>query len=466
MIPVIALVGRPNVGKSTLFNCLTASRDALVADMPGVTRDRQYGDGKIGEKPFIIVDMGGIFDDEDKLTTAMEGQVDIAIADADIILFVVDGQAGLTGLDHEVALVLRRKHKPLFLVMNKADGQDLEIGKAEFAALGLGEPIATVAAHKRGIHALIEKVLADYPVAPLYDPELDAREHGIKFAIVGRPNVGKSTLVNRILGEERVIAYDMPGTTRDSIMIPFERQDKKYTIIDTAGIRRNKNAADFIEKFSIAKALQAIKEANVAVLVIDAVDNLVEQDLSLLGFIIDSGTALVIAINKWDGLDDYQRDRVKEELHRRLVFASFAKSKFISALHGTGVGDLFKLIHGAYDAAVKDLPTSQLTKVLEKAIETHQPPMVNGRRIKLRYAHAGGKNPPRIIIHGNQVEKLPKTYIRYLEKTFRDNFRLEGTPVFIELRSGENPYEDQRNVLTERQQRKKKRLIRHVKKNK
>lgn len=467
MIPVIALVGRPNVGKSTLFNCLTKTKNALVADLSGLTRDRQYGDGQVGDKPFIVVDMGGIFDDDDTLVTHIESQVETAIADADIILFIVDGQAGLTRLDEDIAKMLRRQEKPLFLVMNKSDGSAVEIASADFAALGLALPIAIAAKHRRGILALTEQVLADYPAHHIDDPMLDDKsEQAIKIAIVGRPNVGKSTLVNRLLGEERVIAYDMPGTTRDSISIPLVHQDKLYTLIDTAGVRKNKRASDTIEKFSIAKTLQSIKLAQVAILVIDARDNLVEQDLSLLRFIIDSGTALVIAVNKWDGLAYQTKDNIKEELKRRLAFADFAKIKMISALHGTGVGDLFALVNEAYTAATKNLVTSQLTQVLQRAISSHQPPLIHGRRIKCRYAHAGGKNPPRIIIHGNQVEKLPKEYIRYLEKTFRKAFQLVGTPVFIECVSGENPYADKKNKLTPRQQKKRARLLKHVKRKK
>ncbi len=460
MKPVIALVGRPNVGKSTLFNCLTRSRDALVADQPGLTRDRKYGEGKIGEKPYIVIDTGGLSGDEQGLDELMAGQVWQAVQEATAVLFLVDAQEGLNAADQEIGRRLRQSNKTMYLVVNKIDGTNPEIAKAEFHTLGLGEPYGITASHGRGVAALMDEVLQDFPQASEEEPE----HPGIKIAIVGKPNVGKSTLVNRILGEERVLTYDMPGTTRDSIFIPFERYGKHYTLIDTAGVRRRSRIDDKLEKFSVIKALQAIEEADVVVLVIDAQQGITDQDAHLLGFVLDVGRALIIAVNKWDGLDPDQRQRVKQELDRRLQFVDFAEIRFISALHGTGVGELYAPIEVAYEAAYKNLPTPQLTKILENAVSGHQPQMVRGRRIKLRYAHQGGKNPPIIVIHGNQVDQVPGHYKRYLMKFFRDSLKLYGTPVRLEFKSGANPFAGKRNTLTPRQMQKKKRLMRHIKK--
>jgi GTP-binding protein len=459
MKPVIALVGRPNVGKSTLFNCLTRSRDALVADQPGLTRDRKYGEGKIGDKPYLVIDTGGLSGEGQGLDELMAGQVWLAVQEATAVLFLVDAQEGLNAADQEIGRRLRLSNKTIFLVVNKIDGRNPEIAKAEFHALGLGEPYGVTASHGRGVAALMDEVLREFPQAGEEEPE----HPGIKIAIVGKPNVGKSTLVNRILGEERVLAYDLPGTTRDSIFIPFERYGKHYTLIDTAGVRRRSKIDDKMEKFSVIKALQAIEEANVVVLVIDAQQGITDQDAHLLGFVLDMGRALIIAVNKWDGLEPDQRQRVKQELDRRLKFVDFAEIRFISALHGTGVGELYAPIEVAYEAAYKDLPTPLLTKILEDAVAAHQPQLVKGRRIKLRYAHQGGKNPPIIVIHGNQVDQVPGHYKRYLMKFFRDALKLYGTPVRLELKSGANPYAGKRNPLTPRQMQKKKRLMRHVK---
>jgi len=459
MKPVIALVGRPNVGKSTLFNRLTRSRDALVADQPGMTRDRKYGDGKLGEIPYIVIDTGGLSGEVEGLDGLMAEQSWLAVEEANIILFMTDAHDGLTVMDQEIAKRLRNTGKEVILVVNKIDGRHEEVVTAEFYALGLGVPYAIAASQGRGVTALIESTLADLPEP---DPELGVVE-GIKIAIVGRPNVGKSTLVNRILGEDRVVAFDMPGTTRDSIYLPFERDNQKYTIIDTAGVRRRGKVHEVAEKYSVIKALQAIQDANVVIMVLDAQDTISEQDVTLLGYIMDAGRALVIAINKWDGLDEEQKEKIKTELDYKLPFLSFAKQKYISALHGTGVGDLFGYVQTAYKSAMAEFPTPKLTKLLEYLVQQHQPPIVKGHRIKLRYAHQGGKNPPIIVIHGNQTESVPPSYRRYLFNAFLKRLNLHGTPIRIEFKTGDNPFKDKKNKLTGRQQSKRRRMMRHVK---
>lgn len=438
-LPVIAIVGRPNVGKSTLFNCLTKSRDALVADFPGLTRDRQYGQGKVGDRPYIIVDTGGMGDEETAVDSLMAQQAQQAVLEADHILFLVDARAGLTAADQNIAESLRKLNKSVTLVINKAEGLNHTIASSEFYRLGLGEPEVISAAHKHNIDELMATVLEKFPQA---ETEAIDEQLGIKIAIVGRPNVGKSTLVNRMLGEERVVVFDEPGTTRDSIAIPYERHGKHYVLIDTAGVRRKRSVGEGIEKFSVIKTLQAIESANVVVMIINAKEGVTEQDLHLLGFVLEAGKSLVIAVNKWDGLDQDQRDMVKMGLDRRLVFVDFAKTKFISALHGTGVGELYPLIEEAYEAATQELITSELTRLLEKAVATHQPPLVSGRRVKLRYAHAGGHNPPTIIIHGKQTSKLPGSYCRFLESFYRKALKMVGTPIRIEFRDAVNPYID------------------------
>jgi GTP-binding protein len=461
--PVIALVGRPNVGKSTLFNCLTRSRDALVADQPGLTRDRKYGEGRIGDYPYIVIDTGGLSDESfgkgKGIDELMAGQVWLAVEEADLILFMVDGRDGLVAGDEEIAARLRAANKPVQLVVNKIDGVDADTVIAEFHGLGMGEPIGITASHRRGVPGLMESVLERLPKAEEEETEED---RGIKIAVLGRPNVGKSTLINRILGEERVLAFDMPGTTRDTIYVPFERRGQRYTFIDTAGVRRRRKVQDKLEKFSVVKALQAIEEAHVVVLVIDAHEGISDQDAHLLGFVLDAGRSLVIAVNKWDGLAPDERDRVKYELGRRLQFVSFASMHFISALHGTGVGDLFKPIHRAYECASKQYSTPELTRILEQAVEEHQPPTVKGRRIKLRYAHQGGRNPPVIVIHGNQTKAVPDAYKRYLANVYRQALRIEGTPIRIDFKTGVNPYEGKKNKLTKRQVDKRKRLKKFV----
>jgi len=442
MTPVIALVGRPNVGKSTLFNRLTRSRDALVADYAGLTRDRQYGEGHADEKHFIVIDTGGlVFTDggkEEGIDLHMSKQSLQAIDEADVTLLMVDAREGLMPGDVKLVDYLRKHARPFSLVVNKTDGLDPDIALSDFHRLGCEHIFAIAASHGRGVNKLMEEVLTPFPA-----PEIDLTDEkagGIKIAITGRPNVGKSTLVNRLLGEERVVVFDQAGTTRDSVYIPFERRGKPYTLIDTAGIRKRGKTRESIEKFSVVKSLQAIRDANVVILLIDARDGIVEQDLHLLGYVLESGRALVLALNKWDGMDEYAKDEVKRAIQRRLVFIDFARIHFISALHGTGVGDLYKSVEKAYDSASRKLSTNQLTQLLERITASHAPPAVNNRRIKLRYAHPGGSNPPLIVIHGKQTEKLPAHYIRYLEKNFRKYLDLEGTPVRIELVSDDNPY--------------------------
>ena len=489
MLPVIALVGRPNVGKSTLFNRITRTRNAIVANYSGLTRDRQYGEASFEGRRFIVVDTGGLGEEEHGIDNAMASQSITAIEEADIVLFLVDCRAGLTAGDELIARHLRENHKNTFLVANKSDGLDPDIATSEFFALGFAEVHPIAAAHGRGVQQLLEHVVEaifpsnehqqDIDTEFLESEEFIEGEEGdendealaesekarsVKIAIVGRPNVGKSTLVNRMLGEERVVVFDLPGTTRDSIYIDYERNGEQYTLIDTAGIRKRKNITEAIEKFSIVKTLQAIEDANVVILVMDAQEGIVEQDLHLLGHVIEKGRALVVAINKWDGLDEEQRDIIKRALDRRLQFIKFAAIHFISALHGSGVGNLYESIQKSYTSATKKLNTNLLTRILEDAVSSHPPPMFNGRRIKMRYAHAGGQNPPIVIIHGNQVDKVPDHYTRYLENIYRKALQLTGTPLRIEFRNGENPFEGRRNTLTPRQLHKRKRLVRHLKK--
>lgn len=465
MLPVIALIGRPNVGKSTLFNQLTRTRDALVADYPGLTRDRQYGNGKLGGRPYLVVDTGGLVGGEQGLDSLMASQVWQAVEEADAVVFMLDARDGINLSDEQIAARLRRSGKPAILALNKVDGVDAAPVTADAFSLGLGEPLPLAAAHGRGVGNLIDRALTALPEQGFIAQALPADAKGIRIAVVGRPNVGKSTLTNRMLGEERVLAFDQPGTTRDSIYIPFERDGHDYTLIDTAGVRRRSKVNEVVEKFSVIKTLQAINDANVAILVVDAHGGEVaEQDASLAGHVIESGTALVLAINKWDGLADDQRQWFRDQLDRRLPFLEFAERYFISALHGSGVGDLFAAVEDAYRAAVIKVSTPELTRLLEQAVHQHQPPLVQGRRIKLRYAHQGGQNPPVIVIHGNQTARLPQTYKRYLNNYFRKVLKLVGTPIRLEFKTGDNPYEGKRNKLTPRQQRRRKRMIRHVKK--
>jgi GTP-binding protein len=477
MLPVIALVGRPNVGKSTLFNRLTRTRDALVADFPGLTRDRKYGQANYDGYEFIVVDTGGIDGSEEGIETEMAEQSLLAIEEADIVLFLVDARAGMNAADQAIAQHLRKQQKKCFVVANKTDGIDADSSCAEFYQLALGEVHQIAAAHGRGVTQLLELTLQpviaelaeqdddialdDSEIADLYlegedaeDGKTGFEDKPIKLAIIGRPNVGKSTLTNRILGEERVIVYDMPGTTRDSIYIPMTRNEREYVLIDTAGVRKRKKVSDVVEKFSVIKTLKAIEDANVVLLVVDARDGISDQDLSLLGFALNSGRSLVIAVNKWDGLDDYVKERIKSELDRRLGFIDFARLHFISALHGTGVGHLFESVDEAYESATKRISTAMLRRIMDMAQADHQPPLVRGRRVKLKYAHAGGYNPPRIVIHGNQVHDLPDSYKRYLMNYYRKALNIMGTPIKIEFREGDNPYAGRSNKMTLSQKRK------------
>lgn len=468
MKPVIALVGRPNVGKSTLFNRLTRTRDALVADYPGLTRDRKYGDGRLGDYLYTVVDTGGIGENDDGIDAPMTEQSLMAVGEADLVLFMVDGRAGLTAADEQIATELRKLPKPTYLVVNKTDGIDPDTAMSDFYALGLNEVLPIAAAHGRGVRSMIETVLEAFPdLEPYYDEQgepVDTNDGSIRVAVLGRPNVGKSTLINRMLGEERVVVFDHAGTTRDSIEIPFERMDKAYTLIDTAGVRRRGKVAEMVEKFSVIKALQAVDAAQVVVLVIDAREGITDQDLHLLGYVLDSGRALMIAVNKWDGLDADHKERVRVELGRRLEFAPWVKIKFISALHGTGVGDLWGMIEKAWDSAFIKVGTNEMTRIMESITAGHPPPR-NGRfRAKLRYAHLGGNNPPTIVLHGNRTESLPISYKRFLENRFREALKLDGTPIRLEFKSGSNPYEGRKNVLTDRQVHKRKRMIKRFKK--
>lgn len=463
MLPVIAIVGRPNVGKSTLFNYLTQSRSALVADMPGVTRDRIYGEAQFNQQKFIVIDTGGLTEESTAVEKLMIEQTWHAIAEADYVLFVVDGRSGLNPSDSVIADKLRRQSKPVTVLVNKCEGLDPDVAGSEFFSLGLGQPQAIAAAHGYGIQSVLQDILQKIANSIEQPLEPEEEHKGIKLAVIGRPNVGKSTLINRMLGEERVVVFDEPGTTRDSIFINMERRGELYTLIDTAGVRRRGRIDEVVEKFSVVKTLQAIETAHVIILVIDAQEGLVDQDLHLLGFALEAGKGLVIAVNKWDGLEQDQRATVKRELDRKLTFADFAEIHFISALHGTGVGDLFKAVKRSYQSAMKKLPTPLLTRLLQQAIIQHQPPLVNGRRIKLRYAHAGGHNPPCVVIHGNQTDKLPDAYRRYLSSVFRKGLRLVGTPVVLELKNSENPYRERKNVLTDRQMKKRRRLRNHKK---
>ena len=451
---VLSLVGRPNVGKSTLFNVLTKSRDALVADYPGLTRDRQYGRAQFKSTEIIIIDTGGLSGESEELDSHMEKQTRLAVDESDVILFMVDARDGLTPADEVIAESLRRTGKNVKLVVNKTDGLDTRTVSSEFYSLGLGDPLSIAASQNRGIQAMLADILKS--IDPLTDADnvseefdvesedddLEDKDKSIKVAIIGRPNVGKSTLVNRFLGEERVVVYDMPGTTRDSVFIPFERDGKHYTFIDTAGIRRKRAVHEVIEKFSIIKSMQAIERSNVVIMMIDARTEIADQDLHLIGYVLEAGRALVLAINKWDGMDDYEKQLIHKGLDKQLPFVRFAETFFISALHGSSVGKLYDAINRAYDSATKKYSTSDLTRLLEKAVQSHQPPLVNGRRIKLRYAHQGGMNPPRIIIHGNQINKVPSVYKRYLTNFFRKELQSVGTPIMIEFKDSEssNPF--------------------------
>ncbi len=439
MLPVVALVGRPNVGKSTLFNRLTRSRDALVADFPGLTRDRHYGDGRIGDKPYLVVDTGGFEPIRTEgIVQAMTGQAQLAITEADVVIFLVDGRAGLTPQDMRIAQSLRESGKKCFLAVNKAEGLN-DVMAAEFYELALGEPYLISAAHGEGVRPLMDLVLADFPEPEEEEDEAE-KNHKVKVAIVGRPNAGKSTLINSLIGEERLIAYDMPGTTRDAIEVEFTYKDREYTLIDTAGLRRKGKVFEAIEKFSVVKTLQAIENCNVAVLLLDAHSGIAEQDANIAGYILESGRALVVAVNKWDDLDDYERQTVKRELEHKLHFLRWSKMLFISALHKRGMGGLMAAINEAHAAAFMKMATPKLTRALIEATQRQLPPRAGGGRPKMRYAHQGGMNPPVIVIHGNALGDVPESYRRYLEGWFRDKFKLMGTPLRIEFKTNKNPY--------------------------
>ncbi|MGB7815682.1 MAG: ribosome biogenesis GTPase Der [Methylotenera sp.] len=442
MLPTIVLVGRPNVGKSTLFNRLTKSRDALVADLPGLTRDRHYGRGIGASKPYLVIDTGGFEPTaESGILKEMARQTLLAIDEADVVIFIVDGRAGITPQEYIIADKLRRAQRPVLLAVNKTEGMQKAVVSADFHELGLGEPLSISSAHGEGVKDLIELALENFP-EPQEDEEVKNNNRVPRIAIVGRPNVGKSTLVNALLGEERVIAFDEPGTTRDSIEIDLEKNGKHYVIIDTAGVRKRGRVFESIEKFSVVKTMQAIEDANVAILVVDAQEGITEQDAHVAAYILDAGRALVVAINKWDGLKEDERDWIKKEIDRKLQFLDFAKFHYISALRKKGLPELFTSVDGAFKAAFAKLATPQLTRVLIDAVAQHQPPVSRGTRPKLRYAHQGGMNPPIVVVHGNHVDGVKDSYKRFLEGVFRKTFQLTGTPLRVQFKQGDNPFAD------------------------
>lgn len=464
MKPVIAIVGRPNVGKSTLFNRLTSSRDALVADRPGVTRDRQYGYCRHDARTFLIIDTGGIGEeDHDSADVAelMTEQSMLAASEASILIWIVDGRTGLTNVDETLIREFRKLDKPIFLAINKLEGQDATMAISEFASLGLDSIWPISAKRGDGVNKLLDEVSETIPET---DEKVEEEVEGLTISVLGRPNVGKSTLVNRMIGEERVLAFDHPGTTRDSIKVPFQKNAKDYVLIDTAGVRRKSKVHDVIEKFSILKSFEAIEAATIMILVIDATEGITEQDSTLLGMIEDSGKSVIIAVNKLDGMDASDKERVKAQIERRFAFMDYAIYHNISALHGTGVGELFKSINKIEKSLCINVSSSDITEILEYAVNKNPPQLVQGRRIKLRYAHIGQTNPIRVIVHGNQVDKVPDAYRRYLQKIFRQQLKLVGTAVLIEFKGGDNPFKDKKNKLTDRQIAKRRRLMKFVKK--
>ncbi len=438
MKPTVVIVGRPNVGKSTLFNRLTRTRDAIVVNLPGITRDRHYGEGLVGSKPYLLVDTGG-FEPvaKDGIFHYMARQARQAVDEADAVLFVVDARTGLTGQDREIAAELRRSGRKIWLIVNKAEGMKHASAAADFHALGMGEPLAISAEHGEHVSDLMDLVLADFPEAEREPATADKHP---KIAVVGRPNVGKSTLVNALLGEERVVVFDQPGTTRDSIYVEFERAGKRYTLIDTAGMRKRGRVDEAVEKFSVIKTLQSIADANIVILVLDARQEISEQDAHIAGFILEAGRALVVAVNKWEGLTETERDQVKRDGARKLNFLNFARFHFISALKGQGIDAVLRSVNAAYAAAMSKLSTPRLTRMLMLAVQQQQPPRAGMVRPKMRYAHQGGSNPPRIIVHGTALDRVSDTYRRYLERFFRDAFKLTGTPLIVEFKTGRNPY--------------------------
>jgi len=458
VLPVIAIVGRPNVGKSTLFNALTRTRDALVADMPGVTRDRQYGIARVGPAPCVVVDTGGFISKAEGIDYLTAQQVHQAIEEAQLLFFVVSARDGLLPEDQEIAAVLRKADKPIVLLVNKTDGMEARTALVEFTGLGMGEPLGLSAEHRQGMDALMEAAADLLPVSEPDEADPADDQDVLRLAIVGRPNVGKSTLVNRLLGEERVLTFDLPGTTRDTISTRLERDGQKYELVDTAGVRRRAKVTEAVEKFSTIKALQAIEKAHVVVWMLAAPEGLTYQDTTLLSHVLQRGRALVIALNKWDGLEPDHRKQVKSELERRLTFVTWARHVTLSALHGSGIQELLDAVHQAWRSANMEFSTPQLTRILTEAFEAHQPPMKHGRTAKLRYAHSGGKRPPRIVIHGSRTETIPESYTRYLVNKFIQHFKLKGTPLLVEYRNSDNPYKGRKNVLTKKQKEKRQRL--------
>ena len=463
MSSTIALVGRPNVGKSTLFNALTRTRDALVADLPGLTRDRRYGYVRIQGRDVVAADTGGLVDDGEPISRLVSDQAALAVEESDVVVLVLDARTGLTGADQRIADRLRRTGKPVLLAANKVDGLDETVAAVEFHALGLGEPIPIAALHRRGIGRLTAALAPMLPSVSSRDeaPPGARRDDGIRVCIIGRPNTGKSTLVNRFVGDTRVLAHDMPGTTRDSVEVPFGHGGRRYVLIDTAGIRRRSRVSESVEKFSIGKSLEAIADSDVAIVLLDAGTGLSDQDASLLGLVLDGGRAPVIAINKWDRAVGEARAALRADARRRFAFAPFCPVCRISALHGAGLGELMRRVDACHRSAFAKLAASGLTYELESAVAHLPPPLVRGRRIKLRYAHQGGSNPPLIVVHGNRTELVPASYRRYLAGRFRSAFALVGTPLRIEFRTGENPFKGRRNTLTPRQRRRRERLLRY-----
>jgi len=464
MLPLVALVGRPNVGKSTIFNALTRTRDALVHDQPGVTRDRHYGVCRtVDERPFVVIDTGGLTDDAEGIAGLTAQQAMAATVEADVLVFVADARAGLFGPDLAILAQLRRTGKPLVLAVNKIDGLDADVAMAEFSRCGVDQTLSLSAAHRSGIDDLLEAVLAQLPSPAAGDAEVLGDPNQVRVAVVGRPNVGKSTLINRVLGEERLVASEVPGTTRDAIAVDLERDGRQYRLIDTAGIRRKGKVEEAVEKFSVIKSLQAIDACQVAVIMMDASEGITEQDATVLGHVLEAGRALVIAVNKWDDLSKYQREQVQAMLSRKLTFVEWAEIVFISAKHGTGLRELFRAINRAHASATRSFSTSEVTRAMEAAAVANPPPTVRGHQPKLRFAHPAGGNPPTFVVHGGRIKNLPTSYTRYLENFFRKRFKLVGTPIRFEFREGENPYADRKNVLTDRQVTQRRRLMRHVK---
>jgi GTPase len=464
MKPVIAIVGRPNVGKSTLFNRLTSTRDALVADRPGITRDRQYGITHHGSRNFLVIDTGGIGEedhDSKDVAELMTEQAMLAASEASVLIWIVDGRAGLTHVDETLIEEFRKLNKPLFLAVNKVEGHEPSLAVSEFSSLGLDSVWPISAKRGDGVNNLLDAITETIPATAMEEQE---GATGMTISVLGRPNVGKSTLVNRMIGEERVLTFDHPGTTRDSIRVPFQKNGNDYILIDTAGVRRKSKVHDVIEKFSILKSFEAIEAANIIILVLDATEGVTDQDSTLLGMIEESGKSAIIAVNKLDGMETSDKERVKAQLERKFVFVDYAIHHDISALHGTGVGNLFKSINKIKKSLDINVSTSDMTSILEYAINKNPPQMVQNRRIKLRYAHIGGTNPIRVIIHGNQIDKVPDAYKRYLAKVFRKKLKLVGTAVLIDFKGGDNPYKGKKNVLTSRQVNKRKRLMKFVKK--